>query len=296
MPKLVISASRRTDIPGRYTPWFMECIRKGEFTVTNPFNRKSRTLAVAPDNVHTIVFWSKNFDPFIGLNAHRILTEKGFNLFFNFTVNTENKVLEPGIPDLSTRLKQAGRLAADLDPAQIIWRFDPICFYKINNRPETNLDGFKAIANAMSDMGVTRCVTSFYDPYKKVDQRIRRLVSQGGPLIEFTRPSLEKRKTVITKMADYLASKSMGLYLCCEGSFMASYSEQIKNIHANACIDGRLYGDLFGGSPETAGDYGQRRKKGCRCTKSIDIGAYEEHPCPHNCLFCYASPQIDSTN
>jgi len=73
----------------------MECIRKEKFTVTNPFNRKSRTLAVTPDNVHTIVFWSKNFDPFIGLNAHRILTEKGFNLFLILLLIQKIRYLNP---------------------------------------------------------------------------------------------------------------------------------------------------------------------------------------------------------
>jgi len=63
--KIIMSASRRTDIPGGYTPWVMECIRKKEFKVTNPFNRQTRQIIVTPDTIHTIVFWSKNFGPFL---------------------------------------------------------------------------------------------------------------------------------------------------------------------------------------------------------------------------------------
>lgn len=293
MPGQILSASRRTDIPGYYMPWFMKCINREEFTVINPFNQKSRVVTATPDTVHTIVFWSKNFGPFLALNAHRILAEKGFNLFFNFTVNAENPVLEPGIPDLAARLKQAADLSKDLTPLQIAWRFDPICFYDINNRPCTNLEGFKTIARTLSDLGVTRCVTSFYDPYGKVDRRIRRLTRRGGPSIRFTQPQPEKKQAVIRKMARFLASMSMDLCLCCEKSVMQAVAD-IPNIHPSACIDGRRYRDLFGGTPDTAGDYGQRRKQGCNCTRSIDVGSYQAHPCPHNCLFCYASPQIDS--
>jgi len=291
--KIVLSASRRTDIPGGYTPWFMDCIQKGYFTVINPFNRKTRTIEATPDTVHTIVFWSKNFGPFLDLRAHKILTEKGFNLFFNFTINADNPTLEPGIPDLTMRLKQATKLARDLDPSQIAWRFDPICFYKEKNQSMTNAKGFKPIADTLSDMGVRRCITSFYDPYKKVDQRIRRMVQAGKPKIEFTQPDTLTRKRVIQRMAGHLKSRSMDLFLCCEQDLLESMGN-VANVRANACIDGRLYQSLFGGSLETAGDYGQRRKQGCRCTRSIDVGSYDLHPCPHNCLFCYAKTQYDS--
>ncbi|WDP93223.1 MAG: DUF1848 family protein [Desulfobacter sp.] len=290
---MVISASRRTDIPGGFTPWFLSCIRKGEFTVTNPFNRKSRTVPARPENVHTIVFWSKNYGPFIGLNAHKILADKGYNLFFNFTVNADNPVLEPGIPALASRLQQAETLAKALSPEQIAWRFDPICFFKINGQPGNNLKGFAAISDRMADMGITRCITSFYDPYKKVDRRTKHLSRLGGNRVEFVQPPLSARKRVVEKMAEHLGEKSIGLYLCCEAGVMDAMGE-IKNLRASACIDGSLYRDLFGGTPKTSGDYGQRRKQGCRCTTSVDVGSYDLHPCPHNCLFCYARTQFDA--
>ncbi len=292
-PKIILSASRRTDIPGGYTPWFMDCIQRGFFTVTNPFNRKTRTIEATPDTVHTIVFWSKNLGPFLDLGAHKTLTEKGFNLFFNFTLNADTPALEPGIPDLATRLKQAAKLARDLDPSQIAWRFDPICFYEQENRPMTNAIGFERIADALSGIGISRCITSFYDPYKKVDQRIRRLVLAGNPRIEFTRPDTRTRKNQIQLMAGYLKSKSMNLFLCCERGLLESMGS-VENVRASACIDGRLYQSLFGGSAQTAKDVGQRHKQGCRCTRSIDVGDYDRHPCPHNCLFCYARTQFDS--
>jgi hypothetical protein len=36
--RIVISASRRTDIPAFYMKWFMKQIEKGIFEITNPYN------------------------------------------------------------------------------------------------------------------------------------------------------------------------------------------------------------------------------------------------------------------
>ncbi len=289
--KKILSASRRTDIPGWYTPWFLEGISKGYFETTNPFNRQTRRVEVSQETVHTVVFWSKNLDPFLDLDAHRILTDQGFNLFLNFTINSEAPLLEPGIPNLATRLGQVARLCEVINPVQIAWRFDPICFYQQDEVSRTNLDDFEFISTALSDMGIKRCVTSFYDPYKKVDQRIRRLFPPGT--FKFRDPGLAARKKVIKKMAGSLADKGMALFLCCEKQLFEALGN-IENVSPNACIDGRLYKQLFGGAPETAKDYGQRRGKGCQCTKAIDIGSYQHHPCFHNCLFCYARTGMDT--
>ena len=290
----ILSASRRTDIPGWYTPWFLDRIEKGWFSVTNPFNRQTREISATPEDIHTIVFWSKNYGPFLDLNAHRILMEKGFHQFFNFTVNTPSKDLEPGLPCLDDRLEQARTLARDLDPAQIAWRFDPICFYEKDGMPMNNLTGFKNIARKLADVGISRCITSFYDPYKKVEQRARRLADKGNSYIQFIDPALETKQEVVGMLADFSASLGMDLFLCCEKELLDK--KQLKgHVSSNACINGHLYKQLFGGDPDVRPDYGQRRKQGCRCTKSIDIGSYENHPCFHNCLFCYARTGQDKT-
>ena len=81
--KTVISASRRTDIPAFYMPWFMERLLEGRFQVVNPFNNRSKVVSAGPDQVHSIVFWSKNFGPFIAGDFGERLEEMGYHLFFN---------------------------------------------------------------------------------------------------------------------------------------------------------------------------------------------------------------------
>lgn len=291
-PKIILSVSRRTDIPGRYTPWFLEGIKKGCFTTTNPFNRQTRLVDVRPSQVHSIVFWSKNYAPFIELGAPEILDQMGYNLFFNFTINSSSSILEPGVPKTEHQLDQAARLCEQFSPAQVAWRFDPICFFKEDGKPTDNLNEFESISQAMAEMGVTRCITSFYTPYKKVDLRLRRMAESKGPSIEFVDPGPKTRHQVIRNMAATLKSKNIKLYLCCEAQLFNSLG-LLDNLYENACINGKLLKALFGGFPETTRDYGQRTKLGCGCTKSVDIGSYDIHPCFHNCLFCYARTGSD---
>ncbi len=293
-PTGILSASRRTDIPGWYTPWFLDRIEKGCFFVTNPFNRQSRRVNATPKDIHTIVFWSKNYGPFLALDAHKILAQKGFHLFFNFTINTPLKELEPRLPDLSERLYQARRIARELSPVQVAWRFDPICFYEKSGRVFNNLDAFEYIAGQLSQMGIKQCITSFYDPYKKVVARIKRMVEPGKPMLKLMDPGMDRKAKIIRSMAQFLKPLGMDLFLCCEKELMDAAGLQAY-ASPNACINGHLYKSLFGGKPETRKDYGQRHKKGCQCTRSFDIGSYEDHPCFHNCLFCYARTGLDIT-
>lgn len=271
----------------------MDGIQRGKVTVVNPFNRREREVDLRPQAVHSLVFWSKNFQPFLDLGAHQRLTDLGFALFFNFTVNLPNDLLEPKVPPLDARLAQVRELVLHFSPDRVNWRFDPICFYEHDGAAHHTLTGFEALARSMADLGITRCITSFYDPYRKVDLRLARLGKSMA--VRFLEPGNDTRKTVIRKMATLLATLNIRLFLCCEKNLAADLSDH-PNLAASACIDGAYLKELFGGSPSLAKDTGQRRDKGCGCTRSVDIGSYALHPCPHNCLFCYANPLMDPNN
>ncbi len=292
MAETVISASRRTDIPAFYTPWLMEGVKKGEVAVINPFNRVSRMVNLRPNAVHSIVFWSKNFAPFLAAEAPARLEGMGYKLFFNFTVNAENCVLEPNIPPLDQRIAQAQMLCRHFGPEAVNWRFDPVSFYEENGTARNSLQGFETIARRMADLGICRCITSFYDPYRKVDRRLQRLAKSGGPGIRFTEPEPQARQQIIKQMAAFLEPLGIRLLVCCEADITGAFPP-IENVSASACIDGRLLKRLFGGNPCMAKDTGQRKDKGCQCTRSVDIGSYDLHPCNHNCLFCYARTAND---
>jgi len=283
---IVISASRRTDIPAFYMDWFMTRIKKGAFEVTNPYNGRVSVVPATPERVHTIVFWSKNFGPFIQNGFDKQLIDKGFHLFFNFTINSEIPELEPQVPPLHERFMQLAYLIDHFDPRSIHWRFDPICFYqnKSGNALD-NLKDFERICHTAADAGITRCVTSFLDIYPKITKR---LISYPG--FYFIEPPMEQKIEILLTMEKQLIGREIQLSTCCEKEVLTLLPES-STIVKNACIPNDLLMEIYGGEISTRADKGQRLKNGCGCNVAVDIGSYNLHPCYHNCIFCYANPR-----
>jgi len=283
--KIVISASRRTDIPAFYLPWFMARVEQGFFEVLNPFNRQVSTLAASPDRVDTVVFWSKNFGPFLDGGFGETLQQKGYHLFFNFTVNSAAPLLEPKVPPLEVRLEQLRELCSRFGPRAVNWRFDPICFYTAaDGTIENNLADFSRIASAAARCGVERCITSFMDDYAKIRRRIAL-----KPGFSFLYPDLTDQRQTVLKMAEELAEKEMALFLCCEKELLDSLPAG-SGIRGSSCIPTDFLMELYGGNLSIKKDSGQRVTSGCGCKVSVDIGSYQSQPCHHSCLFCYANP------
>ncbi len=282
--RIVISASRRTDIPAFYMPWFMQRLAEKQVETVNPYNQRKKTVPLSPAYVHTIVFWSKNFGPFIDGGFGKKIRGSGYALFFNFTVNTPSRRLEPGVPPLADRLDQLAHLCATYGAGAVTWRFDPICFFKTRAGTENNLGAFNHIADAAARNGIRRCITSFRDDYQKTRRRTARLTN-----FRFADPPAREKTRILMRMASQLAGRGISLYTCCEKEILASLPPD-SGVRPAACIDHdlltRLYGDGLSGKP----DAGQRRQQGCGCHHSVDIGGYRQHPCYHNCLFCYANP------
>lgn len=283
--KIVISASRRTDIPAFYMSWFMERIKSGVFEVENPFNRRVSRVPATPHRVAAIVFWSKNFGPFLDGGYGESLLRAGYRLFFNFTVNNGDPRLEPNLPPLDRRLEQMARLCRIYGPESVNWRFDPVCFFTNGDSALLhNLEPFPMIAEHAGQLGIRRCITSFTDIYPKVRKR----TSDAGAL-HFVDPPMATKLAVLTDMEATLDRFGICLELCCEREVM-EYLPPKSRISAGACISGQLLERVFGTKVPSRQDRGQRVGAGCGCTVSSDIGSYRLHPCAHNCLYCYANP------
>ena len=282
--KTVISASRRTDIPAFYMDWFMQRIHNGFFEVQNPYNHKTFVVPASTTDVHTIVFWSKNFSPFITGDYGRQLQEKGYHLFFNFSLNSESKLLEPGLPRLRERLDQLEYLCSHYDPRTINWRFDPLCFYKTETHEiQNNLKDFALIAEKAATLGIKRCITSFMDMYPKIKKRL-----SHGPVLDFVDIPMQKKVSVLENMIRVLEPMEISLQTCCERELLERVEKKLP-IGKSACIPNDEIMALFGGRVSLGKDAGQRVKAGCGCRKSVDIGSYNQQPCNHSCLYCYAN-------
>jgi hypothetical protein len=269
-------------------PWFMTSIEKGAFEVINPYNNTVSRVAARPEQVHSIVFWSKNFGPFIESGYGFKLQQMGYGLFFNFTINSTQEALEPNLPPLELRLEQLAELSRSFGPDCINWRFDPICFFETAaGRMDDNLSQFSKIAAGAANAGVKSCTTSVVDHYRKV---VRRFRDRSG--LRLVDPPLHRKIATITRMAGDLDAIGLTLQLCCETTLLNAMPAD-SPVRASACISAARLANLYGPDISMARDNGQRTAAGCRCTVSRDIGSYRLHPCHHNCLFCYANPTMD---
>ncbi|MFQ6104782.1 MAG: DUF1848 family protein [Candidatus Glassbacteria bacterium] len=282
--KNVLSASRRTDIPAFYMDWFISCLARGHFDVCNPFSNKVKILYASPEDIHSIVFWSKNYGHLLESKDHL----REYNLFFHFTLNTFVPKLEPGLSPLDERLEQAKALSRWRGADRLMWRFDPVVLWEEEGKRSNNLSGFHYIAKSLRRIGIERLTLSMMDRYAKIEKRIH-----GLPAFRFIYPDKEEAAGILGTLAEDALDMGFEVSFCCEKELLELLPS--LPVRQGRCIDGELLTRLFGAGADLSPDRGQRRGQGCGCTVSIDVGSYSRQPCLNNCLYCYANPAVTAT-
>ena len=265
---MIISVSRRTDIPAFYADWFYNRLRAGYVLVRNPINLHSVSkVRLTPDVVDGFVFWTKNPLPM----ARRLDELAAYPYYFQFTLTGYESDIEPGVPDKRCLLVPAFKdLAAQLGKKRVIWRYDPIFFSK-KYTPEWHLACFAALAAELKN-STERCVISFMDSYRNTKRNAEKLGA-----VELER---EELYTFAGRLAEIVAKYGIKLQTCAE-----AFDFTALDIKSGACIDKALLEDIGGFKLNIKRDSSQRKE--CGCAASIDIGAY--NTCPSGCLYCYAN-------
>lgn len=272
--RTVISASRRTDLPGLYMDWFLARLCEGFVDVPNPvITSQTYRVDLRPESVHTFVLWSKNYEPFL----RSAIPFERYRWYFNFTIDG-NEMWSRRAPHSERQLIQLEELAERFGPACINWRFDPILYWADGR--ENNVEPFFSLCDRIASAGVTRCTFSFAHWYGKVKRRAREFGFEPFD------PPLESKRETVARLAEYAAPRGVTLYTCSNDALLGH-----ANVRRGACVDGRLLADLAGEPCSLARDTSQRTD--CGCTKSADIGSYVEMPCRHACIHCYANPVFD---
>lgn len=116
---MIISASRRTDIPSYYFDWFFHRLEAGFVCTCNPMNPKQVSrISLSLDVVDGIVFWTKNPTPMLD-KLHLL---NCYPFYFQFTLNAYGKDLEAGIPSKNDVIIPAfQKLSQQIGPERIIW-------------------------------------------------------------------------------------------------------------------------------------------------------------------------------
>lgn len=264
----VISASRRTDIPGFYSEWFVNRLKAGFVYVQQPFNNRVTRVSLKAKDVSAIFFWSKNYRPL--LEQLETVERTTRNLFFHYTI-TANRELEQNTPDYREAIRDYIFIARRHSPNHIVWRFDPICLTDKQSF-ETHEERFARCAELLR--GHARgCIISFAHPYKKVLANFRKYTDHTP--IE---APAELKREYAARLADRAEKFGIMLSACCNDYLLSN------RIRKASCINGRLLSELFTVPIDTRS---AATRKECGCTRSMDIGAYGT--CAHGCIYCYAN-------
>jgi len=268
---MIISASRRTDIPAFYAKWFINRIREGYVLNKNPFNANQvKKIILTPFHVDAIIFWTRNPKPLMPYLDE--LDEKGLNYYFQYTITGYPRTLEKNTPHPSKAIETFIELSDKIGKEKVIWRYDPIIFTKYTDFDE-HIRLFNKISKALEGK-TNKVVISFADPYKKITKKLEE-IDYSDILDEKTK--LYELAKQISKIAE---SRNMIVETCSEAIDL-----DYCNIKHGKCIDDTLIEKLFNINLHIKKDKNQRKE--CGCVQSIDIGVY--NTCSHGCTYCYAT-------
>lgn len=265
---MILSVSRRTDIPNYYSEWFYNRIKEGFLYVRNPMNpHQISEIKITPEIVDCIVFWTKNPLPMM----KRLDEIKEYYYYFQFTLTGYGNDVEVNLPNKKTTMIPIFQdLSHKIGKQRVVWRYDPI-FFSDKYTVEYHLKAFRSIAEALR--GYTeKCVISFVDIYSKNKKSMERLLRY-----ELNDYELKKFAKELSRIA---ADNHIEIGTCAEKIDL----EECGIVH-NCCIDKELIEKIIGCKLNVGKDKNQRIE--CGCVESMDIGTY--HTCKNGCCYCYAN-------
>jgi hypothetical protein len=277
---MIISASRRTDIPAFYPRWFINRVRAGYCAVPHPFNRKLvRRISLAPDDVDVIVFWTRNPRPLFPYLDE--LDELGYRYYFHYTLLDYPHAIDQWPPPLSQRLRTFRALAERIGPERVIWRYDPIIFSQATP-PEFHLETYRRLVQRLRG-STQRCVISVLTVYEKLKKRVQEMAKLGAVLtpVDVSQPWFG---ALMSEIAALAADNHMQIASCAMEIDLVQYG-----IRSGKCVDDDYIETMFGLKVNPNKDPGQR--KACGCVVSKDIGMYNS--CLFGCRYCYATGSFE---
>ena len=282
---MLISISRRCDIPRFRFDWFMERLDEGFVDVANPFNAKQvRRVSLRPDpadpasGAEALAFWTRDPRPLLARMGE--LEDRGIPFYVMVTLTGYPRVLEPDAPNRAAVCRAMEGLAEKTGPRRVIWRYDPVFLSDLTDI-SFHRKNFAALARRLEGT-VRRVIVSLYDPYRGAERRLAALEKNGAlrplPCTDGEGRPLPLICDLLETLAEAARRAGMEIQSCAEAEDLTPLG-----IAPGACVDGELLRKLWG--IQAAGkDRGQRPH--CRCAPAVDIGSYG--PCPAGCVYCYA--------
>ncbi len=284
---MILSVSRRTDIPAFYSDWFFDRLEEGFVLVPNPINpSKIAKIELKPlkirsveynllgdkkveieGNIEGIVFWSKNPRPML----NKLNKLKDYKYYFLFTLNGYPQNIEGGLPPLNERIETFKELTKF---CPVIWRYDPILLTN-GIDIDWHIKQFTYLCEQLK--GYTKhCKISFViESYKGCSKTV-------------FAPNLQQKHEILAQFSQIASVNGIQIEACAESGDWSKY-----NILPSKCIDGAIFEALLTEKFKDENITVKRKnnkidgqRKYCGCMPAIDIGRYDT--CRHNCNYCYA--------
>lgn len=276
---MILSVSRRTDVPAFYSEWFYRRMQQGFVHVRNPFNPKQVSrIELNRENIDCIVFWSKDPRPLI----KELDQIKDYQYYFQFTITPYGKDIESNIVDKHEIVQAFAELSERIGKDRVILRYDPILL-----TDRYSIDFHKrSFAKLMQVLGnhTERVVVSFLDQYAKTKRNMKKI-----KLTELTDGDMHELGKFMVESAGV---HKVTVETCAEAMDLSGIG-----IQHGKCIDADLIERLCNKTALSMESSNERNKlklpgkdknrENCLCDKSIDIGQYDT--CIHGCSYCYAN-------
>lgn len=269
MISVILSASRRTDVPAFYSEWLLNRLKEGFVLVRNPYRpHQISRIPLNPEALDAIVFWTKNAEPLI--DKLEAIEAMGYPYYFQYTITPYGEDVEKYVPDILTSCRVFRKLSERLGSLRTIWRYDPII---LNDRytVKWHSQAFSRICELLRGYTDT-CIISFADRYAKTDRNAKNLAI-GNDVNQLA-------EAVAWNFSKIASEYGIAVKTCCEAADFSRFG-----IGHASCIDKDRLEKICGCALEVKADKNQR--KSCGCVESIDVGAYDT--CLHGCLYCYAT-------
>lgn len=278
--RLIISASRRTDIPRFHSEWMVNRVREGFVDVRNPmFPAQVSRYSLDPSVVDGIVFWTKDPAPMLDkLDVFSV-----YPYYFQFSLTSYGRDIESGLRDKHDLIKTFKELSGKIGSDRVMWRFDPILISEKYSL-EYQVHAFSTIAAELN--GFTKKVTiSFIDEYAFGGRNVFSSVNTNGV-------TSNDQQLLAERLSAVAHENGMAIDTCAEAIDLARYGIE----HAR-CVDSRVFEEIGNCRlsrlktryEEMSKDKSQRKE--CCCIESIDIGWI--NTCLNGCKYCYATTDID---
>ncbi|MDR2889211.1 MAG: DUF1848 domain-containing protein [Lachnospiraceae bacterium] len=265
---MIISASRRTDIPSYYSEWLFNRIKEGFVYVRNPMNiHQVSKLSLDPAVVDGLVLWTKNPAPMLG----RLNGLADYSYYFQFTLTPYQTDVETNLPSKEAVIIPVFQALSDqIGLERVIWRYDPI-FLNEKYTLDYHFTSFGEMAYRLKDY-TKKCTISFIDLYRSTARAMQKL---GIKML--TDQDKDRLAQGLSRIAH---EYGIVMETCAEGIDLHKYGI----VHAK-CIDEQLFEAIAGYGLKIAKDKSQRLE--CGCVASRDIGMYDS--CANGCRYCYAN-------